>query len=295
MSIGHISCFQEFARASFADEKKRKDRPDCSIGICSNCSQQRKGRLLLEMFLTLWKLYDPDSLFTRHNLQGIDSSQINLIKNSLYCLLFVLSETHYSDSTHSKLAMYCRLRIIYVKMDLRKQTQYTVDDERDEIFDKNDIGHILLDLEKYNAAIDHNRRNHEHIELFITQHQHLENHLKVKLKIIRTGIIHNYARSLFEVYKASINSPDPPHHMLQEAERLMRDLIRENCYFEVYAFNIDLLCRILMCQRKFAEAKRNLSPCLQKTQRVLGPSHRTTKLLLALDAELRLYSIFESS
>jgi len=46
---------------------------------------------------------------------------------------------------------------------------------------------------------------------------------------------------------------------------------------------IGLLCRILVCQDKYIEAKQILSACLQKVQRVYGPSHPYTSKLFDLD------------
>jgi len=74
---------------------------------------------------------------------------------------------------------------------------------------------------------------------------------------------------------------------LEEAERLMREELRDNnINHVVYMNNTRLLCSILMTQEKFAEAKQIISPCLQKMQRVFGPSHHFTKDLLSLDSEI---------
>jgi len=70
---------------------------------------------------------------------------------------------------------------------------------------------------------------------------------------------------------------------LEEAERLMQEVVRESSrekHIYMYVNNTTLLCHILMCQRKFAEANQILTPCLQKAQRILGPSHVGTKRLL---------------
>jgi len=90
MSIGHINCFQEFARASFADEKKREDSVDCCVIRRSNCSQQRNGFLCSELLLILWKLYDPDCLLTLQNVQCIDSKRAEVIEIALHVVCMSL-------------------------------------------------------------------------------------------------------------------------------------------------------------------------------------------------------------
>jgi len=74
---------------------------------------------------------------------------------------------------------------------------------------------------------------------------------------------------------------------LEEAERLMREeVVRESSREDMvmYLNSTGLLCSILMRQSRFAEANQILTPCLQKAQRILGPSHVGTKYLLDIYA-----------
>jgi len=95
MSIGHIYCFQEFARASFTDDEKRKKSFDCDLCSCSNCSQPRNGTLLFEICLILWKLHYPECL-GRQNVQGINMVQVKeKMMNALKCLNQALMEKEF--------------------------------------------------------------------------------------------------------------------------------------------------------------------------------------------------------
>jgi len=47
-----------------------------------------------------------------------------------------------------------------------------------------------------------------------------------------------------------------------------------------------LLCSILIAQSKYAEARKTLSPCLDKARRVLGPTHSYTKGMQDLDIHI---------
>jgi len=277
MGVGHIKCFQEFARASFNDEKKQQ-RIDCGIDQCSHCFQSRNGILRFEMFLILSKLYDPDSL-TRQSIQDIDNAFVT--NDALVCLNWVLVEADHIDSAPSHVR-YSRLRILLLMKDVNKQNHYPDNYYRiKQVFaEDKQIGNILIDIRKYQAAIDYNSQSYEKFCDLINQYP--------ALKSSRSSVVHTYARSLFEIYIAFLRSDigiDPPYHCLEVAERLMREeFIEHPDDLPTLANNTCLLCSILMCQNKHTEAKQILSPCIEKSQRVLGPSHMVTKHLLAFDA-----------
>jgi len=203
-----------------------------------------------------------------------------VILNALLCLDFALFET-LDNGAHRDLITFCRLRILFSIKNVRKQLHNKIDGFRieQEINDDKNIGELLLKIKKHQAAVDFNRRNYEKYLLNINKYPELARSL--------SSLIHIYAKSLFLAFMNAGN--DPPHHYLEEAERLMRD--HENCDdIQAYASNTPLLCGILIAQRKYAEAEQILSPCLQKAQRILGPSHRLTKFLLDTGEEIRLQS-----
>eukprot|EP00633_Aureoumbra_lagunensis_P008646 CAMPEP_0197306188 /NCGR_PEP_ID=MMETSP0891-20130614/2844_1 /TAXON_ID=44058 ORGANISM="Aureoumbra lagunensis, Strain CCMP1510" /NCGR_SAMPLE_ID=MMETSP0891 /ASSEMBLY_ACC=CAM_ASM_000534 /LENGTH=154 /DNA_ID=CAMNT_0042788135 /DNA_START=397 /DNA_END=861 /DNA_ORIENTATION=+ len=146
-----------------------------------------------------------------------------------------------------------------------------------------DIGSILNNIEKHQAAIYFSRRNYEKFQVSIIQYP--------QLNILRYGVVGKYAQSLYDAFSASLKSDvgnDPPYHYLEEAETLMRDPLLENLDdIDIYGNNAKLLCQILIAQRKYDEAKQILSPCLEKVQRVLGDSHDLTTVLLQIEGMIR--------
>jgi len=272
MSIGHISCFQEFARASFSDKKKRNDSFHCHVDTCSHCSQPRGGIHSFEMCLILWKLNDPDCLTRQH----VQITQGYKMKNALLCLNSALGEAY--DSPVSDFINFCRLRILILIKNVRKQIQDS-DDVQTEILDDYAIGNILICTEHHQAAIDLSRRNYE--KMLIQDPQS---------KSLFDIVVRNYATSLLKAYNLSLKSNDPSYAYIEKAEQLMRNQIREHCHdIDIYVPDVNLLCRILMYQKKYTEANQILSPCLEKAQRVFGPSHPLTQGLLQLDANIRPY------
>jgi len=288
MSIGHIKCFQEFARASFADKKKkREDSFDCDVNECSHCSQTRDGIIIFEMLLILSKLHDPEFL-TRQNVEDIDHEKAIEIAHALKCLDITLAQRHF-DAAHNDLMLYSRLRALYLKKIVRKQIHDNVYTRIfEEIAEDNVIGEILIDIRKYQAAIDYNRCNYEKYLLNINEYPEVKPVLKRNLSV---GVVLNYAQSLYEAFQASAQKSDvgndPLFHYLEEAERLMREQVLENRDdMVIHIPNTFLLCRILIAQRKFAEAKQILSPCLQKAQRIFGSSNDYYRKLFELDAHI---------
>jgi len=234
--------------------------------------------------LILWKLYDPDCL-TRKNVQGIDNKRALFMRKSLLCLDFALRQFSLIESVTYDLIHFCHLRILYLMKSVRGQIHFTVcHDLRQEILEDFQIGDILLSIQKYQAAIDFNRRNYEKLSLNMTDYP--------ELKVLCFATVRNYATSYFKAFMAfSSQNSDvgnvPPYHYLEEAERLIRDQLRKNDdNFMFHVQNTELLCQIFMYQKKYTEAKNILSPCLQKLQRVYGLSHPITRRLFLIDMQI---------
>jgi len=275
MSIGHISCFQELARASFADEKKIGF--DCRIAYCSHCSQRRNGIILFEMLLTLWKLYDVDILQVQQNIKSTHHAQAFKNTNALKCLDSVLDMANCMFPP-SDLFVYTRLRLQFLTMNVQKQVPYPnkICSLLEEFAIDNRIGMNLRDLDnKCQTAIDFSRRYYEKILPLIPEYP--------MLKRFRALAVNNLAGSLLDAFKESLAYDNPLYSYIDEAERLIREESRENRdHLHTYRSNIGLLCNVLIAQGKYEEAKQIHSPHLEETQRIFGPLSPATKETLRL-------------
>jgi len=271
MGVGHIHCFQDFARASFADDKK-KIKLDCDVTKCKHCSQLKNGILKFEMFLTLSKLCDPDCL-TRQSDQGLTIAKVGALMKALNLLSGALLDGESSSGDSFRCS---RLRVIFRQKNLLNQIACPELRLKTEFKLSFEIGQILYASKKYQVAIDFNRRNYEKLILSISQYPHF--------KFLRPSIVRSYATSLVECFKESYrsNMHEPLYVHLDEAERLIREELLECNDIALSCCTTHFLCEILSLQKKFAEAKQILPPCIEKMKRVFGPSHSETKKLMVL-------------
>lgn len=71
---------------------------------------------------------------------------------------------------------------------------------------------------------------------------------------------------VYESQKYNVDN-DPPYHYLNEAERLMQEEVQHNRdNLIIFGNNTVILSQILIAHQKFNEAKRVLSPCIEKLQ-----------------------------
>eukprot|EP00633_Aureoumbra_lagunensis_P004137 CAMPEP_0197305644 /NCGR_PEP_ID=MMETSP0891-20130614/1887_1 /TAXON_ID=44058 ORGANISM="Aureoumbra lagunensis, Strain CCMP1510" /NCGR_SAMPLE_ID=MMETSP0891 /ASSEMBLY_ACC=CAM_ASM_000534 /LENGTH=98 /DNA_ID=CAMNT_0042786933 /DNA_START=104 /DNA_END=400 /DNA_ORIENTATION=+ len=89
------------------------------------------------------------------------------------------------------------------------------------------IGRILIGIKKYQVAIDFNRRNYETFLLNNTRYPEFKQEARLS-----NIVVCSYSQSLFEAFQAysqkADDGNDPPYHHLEEADRLMREVVREN-------------------------------------------------------------------
>jgi len=269
MSIGHIKCFQEFARASFNDEKKREEW-DCDAIDCLHCKHSRRGIIRFEMCIILWKLHDPDCLL-RNYFKYIDKKDIQSVGFALKCIDVVLLESFLIHLPTAHLNWHSRLRIQWSRQnflkysDIKKQSEF-------ECLDEIEIGDTLLFFNEYQACIDIHRRAHERALIESPQNP---NFITQNVKPVSVNAL---AKSLLHAFINETRNID----RLREAERLLyEEMFQADSTDDivVYGNATLLLAQILHIQGKRAEFERLIPKRVDKVRRILGPSHQLTKQL----------------
>jgi len=105
---------------------------------------------------------------------------------------------------------------------------------------------------------------------------------------MRSNVVCTYANSLLQNFEASSQIEHPPYHHLNEAERLMREeFLQDSNNVVDFGNKTHLLCRILIHQKKYAEAEQIIIPCGKKVLRVLGREHSVFVKLFSIHLQIR--------